>query len=166
LRVASRITVDAARIGLFDPLNVPSAPIRPTTAPRLPQGLGRIYLCILLFILLSFFTAPHAPNLSTQHLYARAPAHLRTRSRTPARPRTLSVWCGDFWGAPQNTLRGRILPSPNEVFSSGARSGADSVKGRQERQRCLLERQSNVHSPELTPADGDGFCRPGRAAAC
>jgi hypothetical protein len=166
LGVASRITVVSRRIRQFDPLKAPCAPIRPTSAPRLPQGLGRIYLSILLFILLSFFTAPHAPNLNTQDLYARAPAHLRTRSRTPARPRTLSVWCGDFWGAPQNTLRGRILPSPNEVFSSGARSGADFLKGCQERQRCLLACQSNEHSPELTPADGDGFCRPGRAAAC
>ena len=162
----TRITVDSARMRLFDPLKAPSAPIRPTSAPRLPQGLGRIYLCILLFLLLSFFTAPHAPNLNTQHLYARAPAHLRTRSRTPARPRTLSVWCVEFWGAPKKTPRGRILPASNEVFSSGARSGADFLKGCQERQRCLLERQSNEHSPELTPADGDGFCRPGRAAAC
>lgn len=164
--VASRITVVSRRISQFDPLKAPSAPIRPTSAPRLPHCLGRIYLSILLFLLLSFFTAPHAPNLNTQHLYARAPAHLRTRSRTPARPRTLSVWCVEFWGAPKKTPRGRILPTPNDVFTLGARSGADSVKGRQERQRCLLERQSNEHSPELTPADGDGFCRPGRAAAC
>jgi hypothetical protein len=81
LGVASRITVDAPRIGLFDPLKVPSAPIRPTAAPRLPQGLGRIYLCILLFLLISFFTAPHAPNLNTQHLYTHAHPHTCAHAR-------------------------------------------------------------------------------------
>lgn len=163
---AVRFLSDTLRICLFDPLRLPSAPIRPTSAPTVPQGLGRVYLFILLFILLSFLTAPHAPLLRTQHLYARAPAHLRTRSHAPARPRTLSVWCFEFWGGPKKHPRGRILPASNEVFTSGARSGADSVKGCQERQSTLLACQSAYTLPSRFRAMKTGTVGPRRAAGC
>lgn len=129
---------------------------RPTVAPRSGADLS-LYLTVCL----TFFSyCPRCPTfLHTAPIRTHALAHLCMHALARMRPRTLSVWCFDFWGDPQKHLRGRLLPASDEVLYSGARSGADCLLALSSVAKAISSLSKQIHSPEPPPDDKDRFCR-------